>query len=121
MSTRGRSPTRRARPARHAPPQEPVRRQRGLDARIQGPRILEGIDASLLDIVDHVLTKGIVLKGDVVLGVADIELIYLQLSAVLCAFDRIAGPSAGTRHRAANKPTVVRRPLAGKPDRRRAP
>lgn len=56
--------------------------------------VLEGIDASLLDIVDHVLTKGIVLTGDVVLGVADVDLVYLRLSAVLCAADRILGADA---------------------------
>jgi hypothetical protein len=51
------------------------------------------IDASLLDIVDHVLTKGVVINGDLVLGVADIDLVYLRLSAVLCAADRVLGPS----------------------------
>lgn len=61
--------------------------------------VLEGIDASLLDIVDHVLTKGIVLTGDLVLGVADIDLVYLRLSAVLCAADRILGASADTKKR----------------------
>lgn len=57
------------------------------------PPVLEGVDASLLDIVDHVLNKGVVLTGDLVLGVADIDLVYLRLSAVLCAADRILGPS----------------------------
>lgn len=61
--------------------------------------VLEGIDASLLDIVDHVLTKGIVITGDLVLGVADIDLVYLRVSAVLCAADRVLGPSAKTRRR----------------------
>jgi len=41
------------------------------------PPILEGNQESLLDIVDHVLTKGIVISGDLVLGVADIDLVYL--------------------------------------------
>ncbi len=63
--------------------------------------VLEGIDASLLDIVDHVLTKGIVLTGDLVLGVADIDLVYLRLSAVLCAADRILGPSPDSSKRRA--------------------
>jgi len=63
--------------------------------------VLEGIDASLLDIVDHVLTKGIVLTGDLVLGVADIDLVYLRLSAVLCAADRILGPSPDSAKRRA--------------------
>ena len=65
--------------------------------------ILEGVDASLLDIVDHVLTKGVVLTGDLLLGVADIDLVYLRLSAVLCAADRVLGSSAepgGRRRRA---------------------
>jgi hypothetical protein len=54
---------------------------------------LEPIDESLLDIVDHVLTKGVVLTGDLMLGVADVDLVYLRLSAVLCAADRILGPA----------------------------
>lgn len=58
---------------------------------------LAELDTSLLDIVDHVLTKGIVLTGDLVLGVADIDLVYLRLSAVLCAADRVLGPSAKRR------------------------
>jgi hypothetical protein len=62
---------------------------------------LEAIDPSLLDIVDHVLTKGVVLTGDVVLGVADVDLVYLRLSAILCAADRVFGlaPSRPTARR----------------------
>lgn len=82
------------------------------------PPILEGIDASLLDIVDHVLTKGIVLTGDLVLGVADVDLVYLRLSAVLCAADRVLyrspEPEDGrSRRRAARRskapPTLLSR------------
>jgi len=49
-------------------------------------------DASLLDIVDHVLTKGVVVTGDVVLALADVDLVYLRLSVLLCAADRLALP-----------------------------
>lgn len=79
--------------------------------------VLEGIDASLLDIVDHVLTKGIVLTGDLVLGVADIDLVYLRLSAVLCAADRVLGaPPGGAKRRArhASHPLAGPRPIASK-------
>jgi hypothetical protein len=48
-----------------------------------------GDDASLLDIVDHVLTKGVVVTGDVMLALADVDLVYLRLSALLCAADRL--------------------------------
>ena len=51
--------------------------------------ILADADASLLDLVDHVLNKGVVVAGDVMLGLAGVDLIYLRLSAVLCAADRI--------------------------------
>lgn len=61
--------------------------------------VLDGVDASLLDIVDHVLSKGVVLSGDLVLGVADVDLIYLRLSAILCAADRVLGPAARGRRR----------------------
>jgi hypothetical protein len=39
--------------------------------------------------VDHVLTKGVVVSGDVVLALADVDLVYLRLSALLCAADRL--------------------------------
>jgi hypothetical protein len=47
-------------------------------------------EATLLDVVDHVLTKGVVVSGDVVLALADVDLVYLRLSALLCAVDRLA-------------------------------
>jgi hypothetical protein len=53
-------------------------------------------DASLLDVVDHVLTKGVVVSGDVVLALADVDLVYLRLSALLCAADRLV-PRKGRR------------------------
>ena len=51
--------------------------------------ILEGADASLLEIIDHVLNKGVMVHGELVLGVAGVDLIYLRLSAVLCAADKV--------------------------------
>jgi hypothetical protein len=46
-------------------------------------------DASLLDIVDHVLSKGVVLTGDLTIGLAQLDLIYARVSLLLCAADRI--------------------------------
>ncbi|MBW8878034.1 MAG: gas vesicle protein [Acidobacteria bacterium] len=51
--------------------------------------ILDSSDVSLLDTVDNLLNRGVVLKGEVVIGLAGIDLIYLELSAILCAADRI--------------------------------
>jgi len=52
-------------------------------------RVLDSPDASIVDLLDHVLNKGVVASGDVTLGVAGIDLIYLRLSALLCASDRV--------------------------------
>lgn len=57
--------------------------------RRQAEQILETEEASLLDLVDHVLTKGVVLHGDLMLGVADVDLVYARLSVILCAADRL--------------------------------
>ena len=70
-------------------------------------RVLEAPDSTLLDVLDHLLNKGVMLNGDVTLGVAGIDLIYLRLSSILCAADRVL-PSAA--------PPPVRRP-----QRRRRP
>jgi hypothetical protein len=51
--------------------------------------IIEEADATLLEIVDHVLNKGVVVTGDVMLSIANVDLVYLRLSALLCAADRI--------------------------------
>jgi Gas vesicle protein len=51
--------------------------------------ILEGADQSLLDVIDHVLTKGVLVSGEAMLGVAGVDLIYLRLDALLCAADRV--------------------------------
>ena len=51
--------------------------------------ILEQADASLLDLVDNVLNKGVVVTGDVTIGLAGVDLVYLRLTAVLCAADRL--------------------------------
>jgi hypothetical protein len=52
-------------------------------------RLIEDADASLLEIVDHVLNKGVVVSGDVMLSIAGVDLVYLRLSVLLCAADRI--------------------------------
>ena len=51
--------------------------------------ILETADDSMLDLVDNLLTRGVVISGEVMLGLAGVDLIYLRLQAVLCAADRV--------------------------------
>jgi hypothetical protein len=51
--------------------------------------ILDGTEGSLLDLIDNLLNQGVVVSGEVVLGLAGVDLIYLRLSAVLCAADKL--------------------------------
>jgi hypothetical protein len=69
------------------------RRPRALDFATDG-------SPALVDLLDNVLTKGLVVTGDIVLGLAGIDLIYLRLSALLCAADRVleTGPPARRGH-----------------------
>ena len=62
---------------------------RKMRSRAVADAVLDAPDASLLDLLDRVLTKGVVASGDVTLGVAGVDLIYLRLSALLCATDRV--------------------------------
>ncbi|TMB12955.1 MAG: gas vesicle protein [Deltaproteobacteria bacterium] len=57
--------------------------------RAEAEEIIERADASLLEIIDHVLNKGVMLQGEVILGVAGVDLVYLRLNALLCAADRL--------------------------------
>ena len=65
--------------------------------------ILESTEeTTLLDLLDKLLNKGVVVKGDVVLGVAGVDLVYLKLSSLLCAIDKVM-PEQGRRKRRHNR------------------
>jgi hypothetical protein len=46
-------------------------------------------DATLLELVDRLLNKGVVLTGEATLSVAGIDLIYLGLNVVLTAVETL--------------------------------
>jgi Gas vesicle protein len=51
--------------------------------------VLDTTDSSLLDLVDNLLNRGVVISGEVMLGLAGVDLVYLRISALLCAADRV--------------------------------
>ena len=53
--------------------------------------------ATLLDLLDRVLGKGVVAYGDIVLSIADLDLVYLNLRAVLSAIGTLEGAPKGGR------------------------
>jgi hypothetical protein len=87
------------------PPEPPP----GLDARLYDdeldywdPSASHGDPRSLVDLVNRVLDKGVVISGDITISVAGVDLVYLGLNAVLTSVStasrvlgRPIGPGAG--------------------------
>ena len=71
-------------------------------------RILDD-DSTLVDLIDNLLSKGVMLNADLILALADVDLIYIRLSALLCAADRVL-----PRLRPDSAPTPPRLRRAGK-------
>lgn len=65
-----------------------------------GNDITTSKDVALVEILDRVLDKGVVISGDIVISVAGVDLIYLGLQALLSSVETmerlrvspIAGP-----------------------------
>ncbi len=62
---------------------------------------LKSRDVTLLEILDRVLDKGVVISGDLVISVADVDLVYLGLKVLLSSvetMERLRGaPIAGAQ------------------------
>lgn len=52
-------------------------------------RIMDDAERSLVDVIDNLLHQGVMLNADVILALANVDLVYLRLSALLCAADRL--------------------------------
>ena len=79
--------------ARRAPPQAgSPRAQDRVAPKRQVGRIIDDDEASLLDLIDNLLNKGVMLNADLILALADVDLVYIRLSALLCAADRVLPP-----------------------------
>jgi gas vesicle structural protein len=44
-------------------------------------------DVTLLEVLDRVLDKGVVISGDIVISVADVDLVYLGLKLLLTSVE----------------------------------
>lgn len=50
---------------------------------------LEGEELSMLETLDHVLSRGLVIAGEITISVADIDLIFVGLSVLLGSVETI--------------------------------
>lgn len=53
-------------------------------------------DVTLLEILDRVLDKGVVISGDIVISVADVDLVYLGLRVLLSSVETMEKLRIGT-------------------------
>jgi len=66
---------------------------------------------TVLDALDRLLGRGVVAHGDVMLGLAGVDLIYLRLSALLCGASRVfpRNPLPPRRRRPRRRPRKASR------------
>ena len=90
---RAKPPKRRTMPppprAKLAPPPSLRPPARNLPPRREVAHIIDDGEKSLVDVLDSLLNQGVVLNADLILALADVDLVYVRLSALLCAADRV--------------------------------
>ena len=84
-----RRPSSSALPATPTHARPPVRPPQANPRRRQIAHIIDDGEQSLVDVLDSLLNQGVVLNADVILALADVDLVYVRLSALLCAADRV--------------------------------
>lgn len=61
-----------------------------LDASLAAPAGLpKDKDMALIDLLDRILDKGVIISGEIVLSVANVDLVYVGLKVLLTSVDRI--------------------------------
>ena len=78
------------------PPKVPARPARHV------ARIIDEDESTLVDLIDNLLSKGVMLNADLILALANVDLVYIRLSALLCAADRVL-PARGMAGRRATR------------------
>ena len=84
----------RPKPQRRVVPKLPPRHTRPAALKPVRPkpvvaRIVDDAEQTLVDILDNLLHQGVMLNAEVILALANVDLVYLRLSALLCAADRV--------------------------------
>ncbi len=77
-------------PQRSAVPKLTLRSPKGRPpSRRAVGRLVDDEETSLVDVLDNLLDKGVLLNAEVILALANVDLIYLRLSVLLCGAARV--------------------------------
>lgn len=58
---------------------------------------IENKDVALIDILDIILDKGVAIKGDLVISIAGVDLVYLDLRVLISSVETLVQHKNGTR------------------------
>ncbi len=54
-------------------------------------------DIALIDILDVILDKGVAIKGDLIISIAGVDLVYLDLRVLIASVETLVQSKAGNR------------------------
>ncbi|WP_191556516.1 gas vesicle protein [Metabacillus idriensis] len=58
---------------------------------------VENKDIALIDILDVILDKGVAIKGDLIISIAGVDLVYLDLRVLIASVETLVQSKAGNR------------------------
>lgn len=58
---------------------------------------IENKEIALIDILDVILDKGVAIKGDLVISIAGVDLVYLDLRVLISSVETLVQHKNGTR------------------------
>ncbi|MBU0701644.1 gas vesicle protein [bacterium] len=67
--------------------------------------VISSKNATLLEVLDRVLDKGVVISGDIVISVANVDLVYLGLKVLLSSVETMEGMRGAPMSGANEEPT----------------
>jgi hypothetical protein len=72
------------------------------------PTVAKEKEIVLIDLLDRILDKGVIIWGDVTISVADVDLIYLGLKVLLVSIDKAEEMRRGGAKEASNRLAMPR-------------
>ncbi|MFC0274770.1 gas vesicle protein [Metabacillus herbersteinensis] len=58
---------------------------------------MENKDIALIDILDVILDKGVAIKGDLIISIAGVDLVYLDLRVLIASVETLVQSQSGYR------------------------
>lgn len=65
--------------------------------------IIENKDVGLIDILDVILDKGVALRGDLIISIAGIDLVYLDLRLLIISVEKLVQDNIDNRNKLTSK------------------